>query len=358
MSLCLDDRVAVAHAAMGRSVMAINPRAFDEAAGKHKDYRYVGVKDTAALSEVASRFRSDPDWLFLTVDRMSDLGRSVDTELVNPLTYRPMTGSTSGGAINVLKGINDVCIGTDGGGSVLAPALATNLYALMGKGLGLVAGGGVSTDGLGFAAGVGFIGRSLELVTQAAELACGEGLFSPLSKESAGGCVLLPASGCAFLPDGRDMREALAPYAGQLSGDWHLDEFTYSSIYDREQTVWELRDIWAEHSDACVVSYEGPVDVYAADETIARTFCGAAPEVVAGVRSKALCKAVNIAGGTGICIPSCELACGFVVACGPGVAAARRALWLARELEAARGPLPAPLVRYFLDRSKPYRPLM
>lgn len=32
-----------------------------------------------------------------------------------------MTGSTSGRAGNVLKGINDVCVGTDGGGSVLAP---------------------------------------------------------------------------------------------------------------------------------------------------------------------------------------------------------------------------------------------
>ncbi len=38
-----------------------------------------------------------------------------------------MTGSSSGTAVNVFLGINDVGIGTDGGGSVLAPAAALNL---------------------------------------------------------------------------------------------------------------------------------------------------------------------------------------------------------------------------------------
>ena len=47
-----------------------------------------------------------------TVDKMAHLGRSIDTDLINPLTYRCMTDSSSGTAINILKGINDFGIGT------------------------------------------------------------------------------------------------------------------------------------------------------------------------------------------------------------------------------------------------------
>lgn len=35
-------------------------------------------------------------------------------------------GSSSKGPMNILKGVNDVCMGTAGGGSIHAPVLATN----------------------------------------------------------------------------------------------------------------------------------------------------------------------------------------------------------------------------------------
>ena len=66
-----------------------------------------------------------------TRDRMSLGGRAVDMQLVNPLTGRHMTGSSSGTALNVFYGINDLGVGTDGGGSVLAPAAALNLYGFI-----------------------------------------------------------------------------------------------------------------------------------------------------------------------------------------------------------------------------------
>lgn len=50
----------------------------------------------------------------------------MDMQLANPLTGHSMTGSSSGTALNVFYRINDIGIGSDGGGSVLAPAAALN----------------------------------------------------------------------------------------------------------------------------------------------------------------------------------------------------------------------------------------
>jgi hypothetical protein len=55
--------------------------------------------------------------VFLTIDKAAHLGRAIDPDLNNPITYREMTGSTSGSPINILRGLNDFAIGTDGGGS-------------------------------------------------------------------------------------------------------------------------------------------------------------------------------------------------------------------------------------------------
>ena len=352
MALSLEDRLVVASRALGRSVVSINPYAREEAKCRREGFSCLGVKDDAGLPrEILERFRSSPDWLVLTIDHKADLGRSVDTELLNPLTYKPMTGSTSGGPINVLKGINDVCMGTDGGGSVLAPALATNLFAIMGKGLGLLTKGeGRSTDGLAFRGGVGFIGRSLKLVVSAAEFGCGMTLDGGELPR-----IVAPVVGSVRLPDGADMREkvdgllaaAILPPAS---------DYAFSDVYDRACTVPELAALWDREPLTCVVTFEGPIDVLSADETIPRGFGGAAPGAIAGVRSKAVCKSVNMAGGTAVCVPVGELACGILISCGPGVEAARGAVRLASELTSCIE-LPGMLVRFFQDRMKPPMPL-
>lgn len=366
MALTLEQRVLVAQAALGRSVVAVNPRVVARLAdgadpcllASSLDGRLTyGVKDSAAIPrEVLMRLAGDSGLLPLTIDHMADLGRSVDTELVNPLTYRPMTGSTSGGPINVLKGINDFCVGTDGGGSVLAPALATNLYALMAKGLGLVCEGkSRSTDRLAFRGGVGFIGRSLKVVLRAAEVASGEGLRCDSRPPAA---VVVPTRGCVALPCGGDMRERLAPLL-DVAG-LGAEERDFCDLYEREPTVRDLRELWGERPCACVVTFEGPVDVFSADETIPRQFGGVGPSKVAGIRSKAQVKAVNMAGGSALCVPVGELACGMVVSCGPGAEALRGAVCVAGALEVAvrkTCPLPEVFERYFVDRAKPRCPV-
>jgi len=352
MSLCLEDRLILAHQALGRSVVDVNPRALAESKTKRPHFNCMGVKDTSDIPDaLLNRLLSSPNWLVLTIDRMSDLGRSIDCELVNPLTYRPMTGSTSGGAINVLKGINDICLGTDGGGSVLAPALATNLYAFLGKGVGLACDlASCSTDGLSFAGGVGFIARTFELCITAAQDA---GAID-LDGGNLPSKVIVPARGCAKLPSGQDMREHLEPYLEYLAIE--IEEHAFTDIYDRRSSVFDLSYMWEKDPCTCVLTFEGPVDVLGADETIPREFAGIAPRIVAGTPSKALSKAVNIAGGTAMCVPSDELACGLLVACGPGLEAARDMLCLARKLS-EHTKLPSCLVRYFHDRKKAPHPI-
>jgi len=134
----LEKSAGIAKAHLGRSVVRLNKNYLNEASEKSEDFLTFGIKNTNGLpGEIIDRLRKHPDYLWLTVDKMADIGRSVDVDLINPITYRLMTGSTSGGCVNILKGINSLCIGTDGGGSVLAPALSTNLYSFMGKGCGL-----------------------------------------------------------------------------------------------------------------------------------------------------------------------------------------------------------------------------
>lgn len=373
MSLSFGDRLAVAHAALGRSVIAINPHAEEDVLHKRSGYRTVGLKDTAAIPKwLIEALLESEDHLVLTVDKMSDLGRSVDTELVNPLTYRCMTGSSSGGAINVLKGINDICVGTDGGGSVLAPALATNLYAVMGQGVGLATNGGVSTDNMPFKTGIGFIGNSFAAVHEmlvfalrakgdASESCTGVSGIMPDAAGIAADIrnleVAIPKRGTAAAPDGSDMGKRCHEALSLLGGcQPQIIETGFDDIYERMSTVKNLRMLWEENPDLLVMDVEGPIDVFAYDETIPRGFAGSAPEHVAGMRSKALCKAINIAGGSAVVIPSSELATGILVACGPGEKRLQNAFEVAYLLDERRM-LPSYLSRYFLDRTKAHKPL-
>ena len=107
----LEDRIEVAKSELGRSVVRINPFLHQDAKSKAQDVLCFGVKNTNKIPmDVFNKLRFSRNYLWLTIDKMSDKGRSIDTDLVNPLTYRLMTGSTSGGPINILKGINDFAL--------------------------------------------------------------------------------------------------------------------------------------------------------------------------------------------------------------------------------------------------------
>ena len=101
-----------------------------------------------------------------TTDSYALGGRAIDLRLNNPITGRYMTGSSSGTAINVFVGINDIGIGIDGGGSVLGPAMSLNLFGFISP---LICYQHMrkfkkrSTDGIEFSPSVGLMARDFKL---------------------------------------------------------------------------------------------------------------------------------------------------------------------------------------------------
>lgn len=132
--------------------------------------KLVGIKNTKNISVEFLNELEKLNYFPHTIDKMSDRGRAIDINLKNPLTGRNMTGSSSATAINVLYGINNIGIGTDGGGSVLAPALSLNLYSVLYKGIGIKGKESKkSTDNIEFTPGVGIISQyfeDIEIITR------------------------------------------------------------------------------------------------------------------------------------------------------------------------------------------------
>ena len=157
---------------LNKTVISQNLSIIDEITEQTKEVKLIGVKNTSDIDRSLIKKLTDSKKFFWhTIDKMSGNGRALDTELINPLTGRSMTGSSSGTAINIFLGINDLGIGTDGGGSVIYPAVSLNLYSFLGSGIGLKSEKmKKSTDGIDFSAGIGFISRDLETLYLAVTL--------------------------------------------------------------------------------------------------------------------------------------------------------------------------------------------
>lgn len=151
-----------------QSVADVNTDAFHAVCDDTTDierYYYVGVKDTRILRPFIECLQ-EKNYLFHTIDRMAKSGRAVDIGLINPLTGRYMTGSSSGSAVNVFLGINDIGLGTDGGGSVLAPAMSLNLFSCISSLFPVEQVVKKSTDNLPFTPTSGCITRNFSLLKQ------------------------------------------------------------------------------------------------------------------------------------------------------------------------------------------------
>ncbi|MGL5955279.1 MAG: hypothetical protein ACRC0X_01540 [Brevinema sp.] len=130
----------------------------------------MGIKDTPYIKK---RWIQTLEQSFAvhTIDKAAYQGRAIDSDLVNPLTLRLMTGSSSGTAINVLMGINDLGLGTDGGGSVIYPALAVNIFSVMLAGVGFQTDiTKKSTDNIPFSPSLGLMAFHKEILCSALEL--------------------------------------------------------------------------------------------------------------------------------------------------------------------------------------------
>jgi hypothetical protein len=358
-------RAEMARREIGRSVVSVR-----RTEGAREDAIPFGVKDSRSIPlPMVSRLEASGRYVWLTVDKMADKGRSVDTDLHNPITYRLMTGSTSGGPVNILKGLTEFALGTDGGGSVLGPAAATNLASFIGAGLGAagsVASASVSTDGLGFTASVGAIGKSVAGVRDFFAAACGLDLSAPPLTGSTSReeplRIALPRRGDVSLPDGADMREKLDSYLGRLEGKRFsfgpavFEDFDFSGAGERAAALSRMKAAF-DAGFGLILSAEGPVDVFGYDETIPRSFAGPLGELLTGRGGKFLIKAANMAGSSAATVPTEELASAILVCGAPGLEGARAALAAAAELESVVGRAPL-FKRYFLDQEKKNEPLI
>ena len=134
-------------------------------------WKTFGIKNTSQISNEIIKIFTDNNYVWHTIDNSSDRGRATDIKLTNPITGKPMTGSSSGTAINVLYGLNTIGIGTDGGGSVLIPSISLNLYSILLSGVGIK---GIrekkSTDNISFIPGIGIIAQNFQDLYEASIL--------------------------------------------------------------------------------------------------------------------------------------------------------------------------------------------
>lgn len=367
-----------------KSVISINKTSEEESKNKEKDFLTFGVKNTVDIPKwLVDKLRKNSKYLFLTVDKMSHLGRSVDTDLINPLTYRCMTGSSSGTAINILKGINDFGIGTDGGGSVLAPALSTNLYSFIGSGVGLVTGKeSLSTDSISFTGGIGIISKNFPILINV--------VFDILDKEIQNSNearnkeenindtvlrIAIPKYNLITLPDDIDMRIEIDKVISNINKDFKdkplknkLDsknsnvteekgikfefiEYSFENIYERNIAIKEIKNIFDNDIADIILTYEGPIDIYGYDETIQRSFKGKAEREITSNGGKGIVKAINMCKCTGITIPGDKLASGFVICAKEGIQGLINAFTLAQVIDECIEKNEM-FNRYFIDREK------
>lgn len=317
---------------LGKTVERVNEDALNDAAKILEQQDRVitlGVKNTAQINRgYIKRLINSGEYVWHTIDTMAEGGRAVDEKLLNPITLKPMTGSSSATAINVLYGINDVGIGTDGGGSVLAPALSLNLYSIMAKGMGLRGNSGrVSTDGISFVPGIGVISHEFEY--------CRESIFKMLDiKEKTadikGLRVCVPKRGNITLPDGSDMREKLDGVIERLMElNIKIGEETLPDFQDRESSIDKIKDIFRKYD--AIITFEGPVDLVGMGDSVFGTL-GSFAKSIQNTSGKYMVKISNMINGTSITLPGDEAASGIVITAREGVIEGLSAIALSESL--------------------------
>ncbi len=307
------------------SVERVFPLAIDCPDGSGK-LRYLGVKNGSAIPEEAVKRLKQAGYALHTIDRASFGGRAVDMGLTNPVTGWPMTGSSSGTAVNVFLHFNDLGLGTDGGGSVLAPAMSLNLWGLMSP---LFCTAAMkkrekrSTDGIAFFPSLGLMAREYEELSRGVEA-----LLEPADVSS--------GSRTAGEDDpAAEPREALV-YRLEKDGLYQGDK-RLGSAPDVSGSRRPLIDFLLETLSRCdwLISREGPVDVNGMGDSI---FGHYDEETAAGQRQsgKGLMRVVNMAGATAMTIPEPALAKGQLWICRSEPELVRRMLAAAAKAEIRR----------------------
>ena len=308
-----------------KSVDRVYPLAFDEISN-HDGY-YFGVKISLYLTNEMEEKLNQCSYYLHTRDQSSLGGRAIDINLKNPITGLPMTGSSSGTAINVFLGINDIGMGTDGGGSVLAPAISLNLFSVIDpllfqeerkKEIEKV-----STDGISFIPSIGLISRNLNLLR---ELYLNLRALENSNRET------------KILVDDENICNLLK--------DENLEVSSFEGKYDNERlALIETAKRLLEKYDI-IVSKEGPVDLNGFGDTVFGHFDDKTKKIQVAA-NKGFLRIANMANCFALTVPSGELSTAYVILCDSNnVSAIRKSFLIAESLYRENDALSE---RYFLN---------
>lgn len=348
----MDEKIKLASRELGKSVIGVNPKLNDEVVDKNTQMLSFGIKDTNQIpDERIARLRNHPDFVWLTIDKSSNKGRAIDTDLINPLTYRIMTGSTSGGPVNILKGLNDFAIGTDGGGSVLAPAMSCQLPSIIGAGMGLfVKHKKISTEQMAFTGSVGVIAKHISILKKVMENLLDQKLSSAPRKIIR---VAIPKKGTVITPDGYDMHDKVMNHLASIDCEqYHIEEVDMTGIGNRKNGIGLIDSCFSKDAFDLIVTCEGPVDVYGYGETIPEYF-GKVGQDITKNHGKFLIRSANMSKTTAITIPTNILASGLVVVARAGIEHCEMAFDLAKKLKESIK-LPEVWRRYFVGQEQKF----
>ncbi|MBL1227934.1 hypothetical protein IW492_01655 [Enterococcus sp. BWB1-3] len=309
------------------SVEKVYPMIIDQFKENGSIY-YAGVKNRSQISSAFVQSLEEIGIYLHTLDRAATAGRAIDIHLKNPYTGRPMTGSSSGTAINVLLGINDIGIGTDGGGSVLAPAMAVNLIGFISPLLDqenrkrLTS--GMSTDGIAFQPSLGFITEEFDLLKKVVNVMLPVEEVSEMNIE--------------IIYDPVDFsKKEIDAWEGQTS----VKDLSFK--FDaRERVMPKLKELLANCD--VLISKEGPIDTDGLGDTVLGHFDQRTQEQQRQGKKGNL-RVVNMLGATAITLPAEEFAVGYLLICESTPKKISKMLQFSEEWSQVKNPY----TRYFSD---------
>lgn len=283
---------------------------------QNKNFISFGVKNTNGIPrKYINNLLDKGIYVWHTIDKMSDGGRAIDIELINPITGKLMTGSSSSTAINVLYGINDVGIGTDGGGSVLAPALSLNLYSVLAKGMGLKAENDnikKSTDDIYFIPGIGVISHSFDMAVNCImDMLCLKDEQDILNRDVKSLKVVVPEQHNIVLPQGIDMTDKLketVEYLKNIGIQVNCDKFP--DFKKRNEAIKRIYELLEKYD--ILITYEGPVDFKGFGDSVFGVMGDEAFNIQC-MSGKYMIKIANMVNSTAITIPNQDVASGIVM---------------------------------------------
>ena len=303
---------------------------------------YFGVKNVGTIPFSIINKLENKGWALHTLDKSSHFGRAVDFKLINTIGGNWMTGSSSGTAINVFLGINDLGIGTDGGGSVIAPAMAVQCYGFISP---LIEQDymrqfeKISTDDINFYPSLGFITRSFKVMKSAINAVLELPMKNPMQNEVIN--VICPNS--EFLVNGNRVGKKIQSILEEMKDvdivSTNIPEFDM----DRKPMI----NFLSKQIEKCdvFISYESKIDVFGIGDSVLGHF-DEITQVNQNKSGKYLIRVANMVKATTITIPSKEFASGYTLFCESKPEKIRKMLYVAEQFCTEEDEL---LNRYFRE---------